>query len=508
MDPILIEPIILQQTGDTGEAISIALNTITNPTNFGLVLLATVLGLILGVLPGLGGPIGIALLIPITFRMDGNVAIMIMAAMLGGTAFGGSISAILVNTPGDAPNAATLLDGYPMARDGRGGEAIAASAVSSGAGAIVGILLFLITIPFIRALALSFGPPQIFWLALIGLATIAVVTRGSVLKDLIAGAFGLMLSFHGLNAVTGGARFTLDTNYLLSGIPLIPLVIGLFAIAEVIKLISTGSTISKSELVEGGVLKGIRSVMENKWLFLRSSIIGWCIGVIPGAGGTVANFLAYIQAEQTASDSSLFGKGDIRGVIAAESANDAKDGGTMIPTLGLGIPGSASTAIILGAFVIHGITPGPLLFQENLQLVFIIVFALIISNILTSAIGLISANILVKITRVPITSIAPVVLAVALIGSFAIRTNFTDVILTVGFGLFGYVMMKYSFSRVAVIIAMVLGPIAEANFHRSLQIAHGDYAAFYSSPFSLLLILIGVLVLVSPLYQKFSHRFL
>lgn len=497
--------ILLQATGETGEAVRIAFETVTDPYNFLLIVLATLLGLLLGVLPGLGGPIGLALLIPITFQLEPNVAIMIMAATLGGTAFGGSITAILLNTPGDAPNAATLLDGYPMARDGRGGEAIAAAAVSSAGGALVGIILLVLTIPFIRPISLAFGPPQIFWLAIIGLATIAVVTRGSVLTDLISGAFGLLLAFHGLNAVTGTARFTWGTTYLLDGFPLIPLIIGLFAIAEIIKLASTGSSIAKSELVEGGVWTGIRSTVDNWALFLRSSVLGWFIGVIPGAGGTVANFLAYIQAEQTASNPETFGKGDIRGVIASESANDAKDGGSMVPTLGLGIPGSASTAILLGAFVIHGITPGPLLFRDNLQIVFIIIFALIISNILTSTVGILSANLLVKVTRIPISMVAPVILAIALIGSFAIRSNFMDVGVAVAFGIIGYLMIKYQMSRVAIVIALVLGPIAEANFHRALQITRGDYGTFYGDPLSLVLILVGVLVLVSPVYRSITR---
>ncbi|SEH64154.1 putative tricarboxylic transport membrane protein [Halopenitus malekzadehii] len=496
----------LQQTGELSEAIQIALNTVLDPMNLVIILLAAVLGLLLGILPGVGGPIGIALLIPITFEMEPNIAIMIMVATLGGTAFGGSVTAILLNTPGDAPNAATLLDGYPMARQGRGGEAIAASAVSSAGGALLGIGLFLITIPFIREISLAFGPPQIFWLAIIGLATIAVVTRGSVLTDLIAGAFGLMLAFHGLNSVTGTARFNWGTTYLFDGFPLIPLIIGLFAIAEIIKLTSRGSTISKAEIAKGGRMKGVRSTAKNWGLFLRSSVLGWFIGVIPGAGGTVANFLAYIQAEQSSSNSESFGKGDVRGVIASESANDAKDGGSMVPTLGLGIPGSASTAVLLGAFVIHGITPGPLLFQENLQIVFIVVFALLISNVVTSFVGILTANQFVKVTRIPITTVAPVMLAIALIGAFAVRSSLMDLGVAVGFGIFGYLMIKYGMSRVAIVIALVLGPIAEANFHRALQISRGDYAAFYNEPLSLGLIVVGIVILSYPIYTAVSNQ--
>jgi len=494
--------VILQQTGETIEAVRIALDVIFDPLHLAYIFLAMLLGLVAGIFPGLGGPVALALLIPITFPLEANVALMILAANLGGTAFGGSITAILLNTPGDAPNAATLFDGYPLTRQGRAGEALGASAMASASGAILGVILLIITIPFIRQLTVAFHSVDIFWLALLGLATIAVVTRGSILADLIAGGFGLMLAFHGLNPVTGTARFTWGYNYLLSGIPLIPLIIGLFAVAEMIKLLGEGTTIAEGEVISGGgVLKGVRSVIENWGVFLRSSLIGWVIGIVPGAGGTVANFLAYLQAQGTADDPDSFGTGNIKGVIASESANDAKDGGSMVPTLGLGIPGSASTAVVIGAFIINGVTPGPLLFRENLQLVFIIVFALVISNVLTSLIGLVSANYLVKVTRVSITTVAPIVVVVALIGSFVVRNQIGDVALAVVFGLGGFLMIKFGASRVALIIAVVLAPIAEQNFHRALQISRGDAAILYARPLSLLLILLTLLVLLYPIYR-------
>lgn len=498
-----VDPTVLQQTGDPVEAISIAFDVITEPSNFAFLILAVIIGLVFGILPGLGGPIAIALLIPLTFPLDGNVAILIITSTLGATAFGGSVSAILINTPGDAPNAATLLDGYPMTRQGHGGEALAASALSSAGGALVGVILFLITIPFVRELALAFGSPELFWLAIAGLATVAIATRGSVLTDLIAGAFGLMLAFHGLNPVTGTERFTWETRYLVDGIELVPLIIGLFAVAEMIKLMRAQTTIAKAERVSGGIYAGARSVRKHWQLLIQSSVIGWVIGLIPGAGGTVANFVAYIYAKQSSSNSEGFGQGDVRGVIASESSNDAKDGGSMIPTLGLGIPGSASTAVLLGALTIHGVTPGPLLFQENMQLVFIVIFALVASNILTSIIGLIAVNPLSKITQLPITTIAPLVIAIALVGSFAIRNSFGDVLLAVGFGIIGYLMLKYGMSRVAVIIALVLGPLAEQNFHRAVQISGGDYSILFTRPLSIVLILVTLVVLVYPLYNAY-----
>jgi putative tricarboxylic transport membrane protein len=497
----VVDPVLLQSTGEPSEAVRIALETISDPLNLVYILLATLLGLVAGMFPGLGGPVAMSLLIPITFPLEANVSIMILAANLGGTAFGGSVTAILLNTPGDAPNAATLLDGYPLTRQGRAGEALGASAMASASGAVVGVILLTITIPFIRELAVAFHSVDIFWLALLGLSTIAVVTRGSVIADLIAGGFGLMLAFHGLNPVTGTARFTWGTEYLLSGFPLVPLIIGLFAISEMIKLMGEESSIAGDVEITGGVLKGVRAVIENWTVFLRSAILGWVIGIVPGAGGTVANFLAYLQVQHTSPNPDSFGSGNIKGVIASEAANDAKDGGSMVPTLGLGIPGSASTAVLIGAFIINGVTPGPLLFQENLQLVFIIVFALLISNVLTSTVGLASAKYLVRITKVPVTTVAPIVIIVALFGAFVVRGQFIDVVLTAGFGLFGFLMVKFDLSRVALVIALVLGPIAENNFHRALQISRGDISILYARPLSLILVVATIAVLMLPVYR-------
>lgn len=492
----------LQQTGEPLEAIRIALDIVTTPEHMVYIILATLLGLVTGMFPGLGGPVALSLLVPITYPLPANVALMILAATLGGTAFGGSITAILLNTPGDAPNAATVFDGYPLTRMGRAGEALGASAMSSASGALLGVLLLIVTVPFIRQLSLAFHSVDIFWLALLGLATIAVVTRGSILSDLVAGGFGLLLAFHGLNPVTGTPRFIWGTNYLLSGVPLVPLIIGVFAISEMINLIAERATIAREEPDVKDVVIGVRAVLTHWKVALKSSVLGWIIGTVPGAGGTVANFLAYLQAMHSDSDPDSFGRGNIKGVIASESANDAKDGGSMVPTLGLGIPGSASTAVIIGAFTINGVDPGPLLFQQNLQIVFIIIFALIISNILTSVVGLLASNYLIKVTRVSVTTLVPIVIVIGLMGSFVVRGQFADVLLTVGFGVFGFFMVRFGVSRVALIIAIVLGPLAEQNFHRALQVSRGDPSILYNRPLSLLLIFGIIFVLALPLYRS------
>ena len=487
------------------EAISIAIATITTPLHFLMIVAGAVFGLILGAIPGLGGPIGLALLIPVTFSFEPNIGIMVMSATLGGVAFGGSVSAILINTPGDAPNAATLIDGYPLTKQGRAGEALTVSAVSSASGALIGIVLFLLLVPVVQPVILGFRSPEFFWLAIFGLVMIALATEGSILKDIIGAGIGLLLAFHGLNPVTGGQRFTWDILYLLNGVQLIPVVIGLFAVAEMIRLMGRKQSIAERVGVEGGRVKGLRDVLNNPMTIIRASSIGWLIGIVPGVGGTVANFVAYFQEKKFATEGH-FGDGDVRGVMASEASNDAKDGGTLLPTLALGIPGSASTAVLLSAFVVFGIVPGPVIFQENLDLVFVIVIALVISNLVTSAVGLFTANHLQRLTEIRVTIIAPVVLVVALIGAFGYRGNIGDMFLAVLFGIIGFAMIRVGVSRIIIIIALVLGPIAEQNFHQSLQAGGGGYLTLFARVPSLILVGLLVLFVTAPFWERLIDR--
>lgn len=481
-----------------------ALLIIFEPRNFALVVLATLLGLVMGVMPGIGGFIALALLIPLTFHMSPEVALMILAATLGGVNFGGAITAILINTPGTVGNLATLLDGYPMARAGQANEAIAAAAFASVIGALVGLFLLVVTLPFLIIVVLSFNPWDVFWIAIIGLAVIAFVTQGSFLKDLIAIGLGLFLVTHGRNQITGGTRFDWGILYLQDGVPLIPLALGLFAIAEMIHLGISGESISKGTKIRGKRMGGIKAVLTRPNLMARSISVGWVVGLIPGVGGSVANFAAYAQAKSNSPYSEKFGTGVIDGVIATEAANDAKEGGSLVPTLGLGIPGSASMAMMLAAFTLHGITPGPLLFEENMVIVFILIFALVISNIITSVVGILTTELAVKFTLIPIDVIIPAVILVALAGAFVESNQILDVIATGIFGVFGYALMKLGISRIALIIAFILGSIIEQNLHQSLQITRQDYFVFLTSP---VLLLALATIVFALLYKEFKVRY-
>lgn len=478
---------------------------VSQPTNFLLIFLAVIFGMIMGAVPGLGGVVTIALLIPFTFGMEPVVAFMIMTAALGGTNFGGSITAILLNTPGQAPNAATLIDGYPMARDGRAGEAIGASATASALGAFFGTGLFILSIPILLSLILMFGTPEVFWLGMWGLTVIAVVVKGNVALGLVSAAFGILIASHGINSSTATVRWDYGLLFMQDGFPLVPVLIGLFPLAEMTKIVSQGGTIAQDEAemsVKGGQWKGMRAVFTHKWIFLRSAVIGAIIGVIPGVGGSAANYIAYFQAVQTSSDPESYGTGDVRGVIAPEASNDAKDGTGFLPTLGLGVPGSASMAVLLSAFILHGITPGPFLFQQNLPIVTTIILALLISNFLTSLIGLGTASYIVKITRIDVRLIAPVVIALSFFGTYALGSNVYHLFIALFFGLMGYAMIKVEMSRIPMILGVVLGPLIEENFFRALRISQGDYGIFYESSVSIALILLTVASLVIPLVRS------
>jgi putative tricarboxylic transport membrane protein len=482
-------------------AASTAAAAVFSPVGLAVVVGGALLGMAMGAVPGLGGPVALSLLIPLTFDAEPTLAFMLMAATLGGVNFGGSVTAILLNTPGTAPNAATTFDGYPLAVAGRASEAIAASAVSSGTGALVGLALFALSLPVLTPVALAFWAPEYFWLAVVGIATIAVASRGSVVADVVAGGVGVLLTFHGVSAATGGVRFTLGTQYLEGGVPLIPAIVGLFALAQMAQVFASGESVAGAATLAGDRAAGVRAALSRWRLVLTSSLLGWTVGVVPGVGGTVANYVAYLQARETDPDGESFGTGNVAGVVASEAANDAKDGGSLVPTLALGIPGSASTAVLLGAFLLHGLVPGPLLLVSNADVVFVVLFAFVVSNVVTSAAGLVAAAPLERVTRVDADLLVPVVLATSVVGAYAVRGRFEDVVLACGFGLLGYAMLRLDVSRVALVIGLVLGSVAEQNFHRSLQISGGEYGIFLTRPLSLLLVAALVAVLALPVLR-------
>lgn len=469
------------------------------------VVIGTLIGMIFGAVPGLGGVIALALLIPVTFGMESTWAMVLFGATLGGVAFGGSISAILINVPGTAPNAATLLDGFPMSQQGRAAEALGAAATASALGAIFGIIVFIAVIPIARQIILAFTQPEFFWLAIFGLTIIAVVSRGNLLKGILAGGVGLMLSMIGFGNVIAEVRFGFGSQYLYDGINLVVALIGLFALAEVLRMIAEGGTIAEGgEVVTDrkGVFEGIKAVLRRPRLFLRSSITGVLVGAVPGAGGTIATFISYMQAVQASDDPESFGTGNIEGVIASEATNDAKDGGTLLPTVVFGIPGSSTTAVLLGALTMHGLTPGRELLNENLHMLFLLVLALLGSNILTSSLGLLTANHMSKLTKIRVERLVAPITVVCFIGAYALRLNMVDVVVALLFGFIGYGMIVFDYSRIALVLGLILGPIAEKSFLLSLRISDSGGMIFFRNPISIALVVLTIMALIIPVLQK------
>lgn len=489
------------------DAFSIALDTVFSWPTFGILVLGTLVGLLFGMFPGLGGPVALALLIPMSFGMDQGSAMVLFGSAMGGVTFGGSITAILLNTPGTAPNAATIFDGYPLARQGRAGEAIGASAASSAIGAIIGLAILVALIPVARSVILAFQPPEFFWLAIFGLSVIAVVSMGNTLKGLISGGVGLLISFIGWEGAVGITRYGFGTNYLYDGINIIVALLGIFALAELIKLSTENQTIAdpESESSFRDTIRGVKLTVENWPIVVRSSIIGTIIGLIPGAGGTIATFIAYLQGKIMSDNPDSFGTGNIQGVIASESANDAKDGGALLPTIVFSVPGSAVMVVLLGAFLLHGVTPGRSLLTDELHVTAILIVTLVMSNLLTSSIGIVLANKLTHLTRIPVRLIIPTILSVIFVGAFVLRSNIIDVFVVVLFGLVGYWMTVYNYSRVALVLGLILGPIAEKGFLQSLAISDTGYLIFVTRPISLALIVLTVLSLFLPLVRNWRR---
>ena len=463
------------------EAFFDALGYLTNPITISYIVLGNITGLIFGVLPGLGGAAALAILLPLTYGMDPMIAMFFLAAIMGAVPFGGSISAILLNTPGTPVNAATCLDGYPMARKGEAKKALEIAATASGLGALFGVFVLILVLPAVRKLILLFGPPELFVLFLFGLATIAIASKGSFIKGLIAGGAGVLLSLVGYSSISGDLRFTLGSEYLWDGFSLIPVIVGIFAVSELIKYALRGGTIAHGEAsISGRSFEGIKEVFRQKKNLLRSSFIGTVIGIIPGIGGAAANFIAYIEAKRRSKHPESFGHGNPEGVVATESANNAKDGGALLPTLGL----------------------GPLLVQDHLDVVLALMLGLVFSSLLASTFGLLAAHSLAKITRINVHYIVPVVLSFCLVGGYALRENIWDVFMTLVFGFLGYGMVRYGYSKICFIIGFILGGYVERSFHQSLMISYGSFGIFVERPITLFLLVLFLSVFIFSFVKK------
>ncbi len=435
--------------------------------------LGVVIGLILGIIPGIGGLVGLAILLPFTFSMDPYTAFAFLLGMAAVTATGDTIPAVLFGVPGTAASAATVLDGYPMAKRGEAGRALAAAYTVSMMGGIFGALLLGVSIPLLRPIMLSFGSPEMLALGIFGISMVSVLSGNAPFRGLTAACIGILLAMIGSDPQTGTLRWTLDSLYLWEGLPLVPVVLGIFALPELADLFIKRTAIATegSQMsLKAGMMQGIRDGFKHWWLVIRCSCIGAAVGAIPGMGASVVDWLAYGHAVSTEKGArETFGKGDIRGVIASESSNNAKEGGALVPTIAFGVPGSASMAILLGAFLIHGLVPGPDMLTKNLEITYSMVWSIAIANILGAGLCFIFSGPFAKIATLRYTIILPVVLSIVYIGAFNGSRNWGDLYTLLICGVFGWTMKQLRWPRPPLILGFVLGDIIERYLFISIE---------------------------------------
>ena len=467
-----------------------------------ILFLGTLFGLILGVLPGLGPTTGGALILPFTITLDPLSAIVLLTAIYCAGTYGGAITAILINTPGTPAAAATCLDGYPLAQKGEAGRALGMATFGSAFGGLFSVVVLVLFAPILANIAYEFGQPEYFALAIFGLTMLASIGEGSPTKNLIAGAFGILLSTVGKDIMASIDRFTFGVNELTEGIGFIPVVVGMFAMSEL--LVQSNLT---NQIFERIAMKAVRlpSKEDFKYCFktiLRSSGIGSFIGILPAEGGTVASLIGYSEAKRWSKKPEEFGKGAIDGIAGAETANNAATGGAMVPTLALGIPGSATTAVILTGLIIHGLRPGPDLFKEQPEFLYGIFGAMFFANILFFIFGFFGAKIFARITLIPNRLLWPMIFTLSVCGTYSLNQSFTDVFLMIGFGIIGYVMRKFGFSVVPVIIGLILGQLVELTLRQSLVIFDGDWTLFFTRPIVVTFFILSVVALIFPNIRK------
>lgn len=490
-----------------------ALGIVFEPVHFLMVVLGVVLGILFGMIPGLSGVTAISLLIPFTYAMDPISGFLIMIGIYAASVYGGGISAILFNTPGDAPAVCTALDGYPLTQQGQANRALGMAAFASLVGGLFSAVVLAVLAPQAAKVALAFGAPEYFALGILALIVVSSVDGKDQLKGIVAVLIGLFAATIGLDNVSGIARFTFKTSFLQAGLDFIPVIIGLFALSEVFSRFHERKFNKTFADVDNDKLDNRRFAFPNredlskvKKTLVRSSLLGTAIGILPGAGATIAAFLGYGSAVRAAKDKDSYGKGNIDGVAAPEAANNAAVGGAMIPLLTLGIPGGAVTAVMLSAFLIHGLRPGPLLFQHNPDIVYSIFVGLFVANILMAVLVFFMIKYLVKILNVPYEMMGIAILMLAIAGTFSINSRMGDVWIMLFCAILGFFLKKYNFSMASVILGLVLGGIIETGLRQGMMMTGGHFLEFISRPVSGTILVLAILALFLPILKKILEK--
>ena len=462
------------------------------------------IGTLIGVLPGLGPVATISLLLPVSFGMDAVTSIIMLAGVYYGAMYGGSTTSILVNIPGEPASVVTCLDGYQMARNGRAGPALGMSAFGSFIGGTVSIIGLMLFAPWLASLALKFGPPERFALMFFGLTMVVYLCTGGLVKGLIMGVAGLSVSLVGMDPIGGVTRFTAGSITLMDGVGMVPAAMGMFGIAEVLVNIEKGVQREVFQAKIKGLLPNLEDWRVCKWPIVRGSLIGFFMGIIPGVGAAIPTFLAYVAEKRLSKHPEKFGTGIIEGVASPETANNAASGGAMVTLLSLGIPGNVVMAVLLGAFIIHDIQPGPLLISKHPDLFWGTIASMYIGNGMLVILNLPLIGLWVQVLKVPYTILFPLILLFCFLGVYSLNNNMYEIVIMIIFGVFGYLTQKFGFEGAPFLLAIVLGPMMEANYRRSF--VYGDPLIFFKRPISAFFIFASLVLLFTALFPNIMGK--
>jgi putative tricarboxylic transport membrane protein len=475
------------------------------PVNLLYCFIGVLLGTLVGVLPGLGSAATIALLLPVTYGISATGAIIMLAGIWYGSMYGGSTTSILLRVPGESASVMTCIDGFEMARRGRAGAALGIAAFGSFIAGTLGLVGLILLAPPLAEFALDFGPPEYFALTLVGLTLVSYLDAGPVAKALVMAALGLLLGTVGLDPVRSQERFTFGILSLQGGIDLVPMVMGLFGMSQVLHLVKNRLAPPESSAPLGGFLSLLpnrREWRDASGAIGRGTLVGFLVGLLPGAGGTISTYVAYALEKRRSPHPERFGKGAIEGVAAPEAANNAATGSGFIPLLTLGLPANVVMALMLGAFMLHGITPGPTLLAQKPDMFWGVITSMFIGNVMLLVLNLPLIGLFVRLARMRTAYLIPVIAVACLVGAFAVNNNPVDILVMLGFGVFGYYAERFGFSLAPLVLAFVLGPLMETSLRQSLILSGGSFAVFVTRPISAALLALGLAMVVLPLLRR------
>ncbi len=473
------------------------------PFNLLMATCGVVVGIVIGAMPGVGPATGDALLLPLTFGMNPTTGIIMLAALYAGTMYGGTNTAVLINTPGEAASVVTCIDGHQMALQGRAGPALGIAAIGSFIAGTFGVVLLMLVSPALAKWSLAFGPPETFALMLLGLTTVTLLTGDNAIKAYISMVFGLMLATVGFDIISGDARFAFGIPEMMDGVDFLPVAIGLFGLGEVLvgAEAAKGGTVVAGRFALRDVLPSARDWARSRWAIARGTVLGFFVGVLPGAGPTIATFLSYAVEKRVTKHPQEFGKGAIEGVAGPESANNAAATGAMVPMLTLGIPGSATTAIMLGGLMMWGLRPGPLLFEKNPDFVWGLIASQYIANVMLLILSTAFIPLFVRALRVPYGILMPIIILFCITGAYSLKNSVWDVGQMLVFGVIGYAMKKLGYSPAALVLALVLGPLAERALRQSLIISDAGMGIFFMRPIAAVLVVAALVAVLVPVVR-------